>query len=147
MKEIKMADARLVTKYGEVLINFYPEVAPKTVASIKERIAEGFYDGLTFHRVIEGFMAQCGDAESSGREGVDYTLEAEFSEVEHTRGILSMARMGHDIHSASTQFFICYDAHPHLDGEYTVFGEVESGMEAVDQLKNGDEMVEFTLCD
>jgi cyclophilin family peptidyl-prolyl cis-trans isomerase len=140
-----MADARLVTKHGEVLINFYPDVAPKTVASIKERISEGFYDGLTFHRVIDGFMAQCGDAESSGREGVDYTLKAEFSEMEHKRGILSMARLGHDIHSASTQFFICYEDQPHLDGEYTIFGEVESGMEAVDELVNGDEMVEFTL--
>lgn len=142
-----MANAKLTTAHGEVLINFYPDVAPKTVASIKERIAEGFYDGLTFHRVIDGFMAQCGDPEASGRPNVDYNLEAEFSEVEHKRGILSMARMGHDIHSASTQFFICYDDTPHLDGDYTVFGEVESGMEAVDELVNGDEMIEFTLLD
>ncbi len=140
-----MADARLVTPHGEVLINFYPDVAPKTVAAMKARIQEGFFDGLTFHRVIDGFMAQGGDPEMSGRPNVDYNLEAEFSELEHKRGILSMARMGHDIHSASTQFFICYEDQPHLDGEYTIWGEVESGMEAVDEIVNGDEMIEFTL--
>ena len=74
-----MADARLLTKHGEVMINFYPDVAPKTVKAMKERIEEGFFDGLTFHRVIDGFMAQGGDPEMSGRPGVDYTLEAEFS--------------------------------------------------------------------
>lgn len=140
-----MADAKLVTSHGEILINFLPEVAPKTVESIKERISEGFYDGLTFHRVIDGFMAQGGDPEASGRPNVDYNLDAEFSELEHKRGTLAMARMGHDINSASTQFFICYEDCPHLDGEYTIFGEVESGMEAVDELVNGDEMTEVTL--
>lgn len=123
--------------YGRVVIEMYPEKAPKTVARIKELVRKGFYDGLLFHRVLEGFMAQGGDPKGDGTGGSGKNLPAEFNDVPHLRGTVSMAR-AQDPNSADSQFFICFAPAFHLDGQYTVWGRVASGMEFVDQLKRGE---------
>ena len=125
-------------KDGNVIIELLSDVAPNHVNQIKELTREGFYDGVPFHRVIEGFMAQTGDGENrNGTGGSDKPdLKNEFSNTSHLRGTVSMARTA-DPDSANSQFFICFDAAPHLDGQYTVFGQVIEGMEFVDGLKRG----------
>ncbi|MBO6288974.1 MAG: peptidylprolyl isomerase [Alphaproteobacteria bacterium] len=126
----------LQTKYGDVVIEMYPDVAPKHVERIKELVRQGFYNGLKFHRVIEGFMAQAGCPKGDGTGGSGHKLKAEFNRLQHKRGIVSMARaMNPD--SADSQFFICYADCPWLDGQYTIWGNVVSGMEFVDMLKKG----------
>jgi peptidylprolyl isomerase len=123
-------------KDGRVVIELLPQVAPNTVARIKELTRQGFYDGIVFHRVIEGFMAQTGDPTGTGTGGSGKNLDAEFSKTPHTRGAVSMARAD-DVNSADSQFFICFDRADFLDGKYTVFGKVTSGMEFVDKIKKG----------
>lgn len=123
-------------KDGEVVIEMFPEDAPNHVARIKELVREGFYNGLKFHRVIEGFMAQTGCPLGTGTGGSGKKLKAEFNKIPHTRGIVSMAR-AMDPDSADSQFFICYDDCPHLNGQYTVWGKVVSGMEFVDNIRKG----------
>ena len=126
----------LKTKYGDVIIEMFPDVAPNHVARIKELVRQEFYNGLKFHRVIEGFMAQAGCPRGDGTGGSGKKLKAEFNRTPHKRGIASMARsMMPD--SADSQFFICYADCPWLDGQYTVWGEVTSGMEYIDMLKKG----------
>jgi peptidylprolyl isomerase len=123
---------------GKVVIQLLPDVAPKHVARIKELAREKFYDGVVFHRVIDGFMAQTGDPTGTGMGGSSKpNLKAEFGTTSHDRGILSMARAG-DPNSANSQFFIVLDDSHFLDGQYTVFGKVISGMEFVDAIKKGD---------
>jgi cyclophilin family peptidyl-prolyl cis-trans isomerase len=123
-------------KDGRVVIQMRPDLAPKTVARIKELVRSGFYDGLVFHRVIEGFMAQTGDPKGDGTGGSGQKLPAEFSSGHHVRGTVSMARAA-DPNSADSQFFICFADAPHLDGQYTIWGQVVSGMEYVDNIKKG----------
>ena len=123
--------------YGRVVIQLLPDVAPQTVARIKELARQGFYDGTPFHRVIPNFMAQGGDPTGTGTGGSGKRLEAEFSAVKHVRGTVSMARSS-DVNSADSQFFICFAPAPHLDGQYTAFGQVIEGMEFVDRIKKGD---------
>jgi peptidylprolyl isomerase len=123
--------------YGRVVIQLRPDVAPKTVARIKELVRQGFYDGTPFHRVIRDFMAQGGDPTGTGTGGSGRRLEAEFSALKHGRGTVSMAR-GSDVNSADSQFFICFAPAPYLDGQYTIFGQVVQGMEFVDRIKKGD---------
>ena len=125
------------TTKGEVVIELYPDLAPNHVARIKELAREKFYDGLVFHRVIEGFMAQGGDPTGTGTSGSGKNLEAEFSKKKHVRGICSMAR-SNDPDSADSQFFIVYDEAPWLNGQYTVWGKVIEGMEAVDRFECGE---------
>ena len=126
----------LKTKDGDVVIEMFADVAPNHVARIKELVRQGFYNGLKFHRVIEGFMAQAGCPRGDGTGGSGKKLKAEFNKIRHQRGIVSMARaMNPD--SADSQFFICYADCPWLDGQYTVWGEVVSGMEYIDALKKG----------
>lgn len=126
----------LKTKNGDVVIEMYEDIAPNHVARIKELVRQGFYNGLKFHRVIEGFMAQAGCPKGDGTGGSGKKLKAEFNKMPHKRGTVSMARaMNPD--SADSQFFICYADCPWLDGQYTVWGEVTSGMEYVDALKKG----------
>ncbi len=122
---------------GRVVIELRPDLAPNHVARVKELAREGFYDGIVFHRVIDGFMAQTGDPTGTGMGGSELPdLKAEFTREPHIRGTLSMARSGHP-DSANSQFFIVLAPAPHLDGQYTVWGQVTSGMEFVDQIKKG----------
>jgi len=123
----------LETTHGRVVIELLPDLAPNHVARIKELASQGFYDGVVFHRVIEGFMAQTGDPTGTGRGGSGKNLKAEFSNVSHQRGTVSMARANHP-DSADSQFFICFDDASFLDGKYTVWGRVIEGMENVDKI-------------
>ncbi len=129
----------LQLKDGTVVIKLRPDLAPKHVERIKTLAREGFYDGVVFHRVIDGFMAQTGDPTGTGSGGSDYPdLPAEFSDVPYERGIVGMARTP-DPNSANSQFFIMFGPAPSLNGQYTVLGEVVSGMEHVDAIKKGDQ--------
>ncbi|MFO1145569.1 MAG: peptidylprolyl isomerase [Rhodospirillales bacterium] len=123
-------------KDGIVLIEMRPDLAPKHVARIRELTRKGFYDGLTFHRVIEGFMAQGGDPKGTGTGGSGVKLPAEFSKQPFVRGTVGMARSA-DPNSGDSQFFICFAPAPFLDGQYTVWGQVIQGMEYVDKIKRG----------
>lgn len=123
--------------HGRVVIELRPDLAPKHVARIKELTREGFYDGVAFHRVIDGFMAQGGDPTGTGAGGSGKKLPAEFNNEPHVRGICSMAR-AQDPNSADSQFFIVFDDARFLDGQYTVWGKVTSGMEFVDKIKRGE---------
>ncbi len=122
---------------GRVVIAMRPDLAPKHVARIKELVRQGFYDGLVFHRVIGGFMAQGGDPDGNGTGGSGQNLPAEFSSEPHVRGTVSMARSGHP-DSADSQFFIVLARSSWLDNQYTVWGRVIEGMKFVGQLKRGD---------
>ncbi len=122
---------------GDIVIKLRPDLAPKHVEQITRLAGEGFYDGLTFHRVIDGFMAQGGCPDGTGMGGADKNIPAEFSREPHVRGVCSMAR-SQNPNSASSQFFICFDDATFLDGQYTVWGEVETGMELVDALPKGE---------
>lgn len=161
-KEImKMAEQRVViqTKFGDMVLKFFPDVAPNHVDNFIKLASEGFYNGTTFHRVIPGFMIQGGDPNSKdhdksrhGMGGPGYTLKAEFNKKPHKRGTLSMARSAHP-DSAGSQFFICVADAPFLDGQYTVFGEVEKGMEVADKIvsqprdkrDNPNDRIEMTM--
>ena len=123
-------------KDGRVTIEMYPDKAPNHVARIKELVKEGFYDGIVFHRVIDGFMAQTGDPTGTGMGGSGQKLNAEFNELPHKRGTVSMARAQHP-DSADSQFFICFKDCSWLDGQYTIWGQVIDGMELVDNIKKG----------
>jgi cyclophilin family peptidyl-prolyl cis-trans isomerase len=157
----KMAETKAVieTKFGNIELKFFPEVAPNHVNNFIELAKKGFYDGTTFHRVIPGFMIQGGDPNSKnpdksmhGMGGPGHTVKAEFNEKPHKRGILSMARSSNP-DSAGSQFFICVADAPFLDRQYTVFGEVVSGIEVVDKIvsqprdkkDNPDERIEMKI--
>lgn len=136
--KVKDAENSLLLKLknGDVVIEMYPDAAPNHVARIKELVRSGFYNGLKFHRVIEGFMAQTGCPLGTGTGGSGKKLKGEFNRNPHKRGTVSMAR-AMDPDSADSQFFICFADCPWLDGQYTVWGEVTSGMEHVDAIKKG----------
>ena len=144
----------LKLKYGNVELELYPDVAPNHVKRFKTLANEGKYDGVVFHRVIEGFMAQTGDVKFGNSKSPNFNLDlagtgnsdlpdlkAEFSDIPHLRGILSAART-QDPNSANSQFFICLDSAPHLDRQYTVFGKVVKGMEFIDMIKKGEPVVD-----
>lgn len=129
---------------GEFIVELYPQYAPETVANFVKLVGEGFYDGLTFHRVVDGFMVQGGDPQGNGYGGSDEEIFGEFASngftqntLSHQRGVISMARSG-DPDSASSQFFICYDDASFLDGNYAAFGMVVEGMEVVDSFLDGE---------
>jgi peptidyl-prolyl cis-trans isomerase B (cyclophilin B) len=137
-----MADTKAIihTKFGDITLSFFPEDAPKHVNNFIELAKKDFYNQTIFHRVIPGFMIQGGDPNSKsedksqhGTGGPGYNLKAEFNSNSHKRGALSMARSGHP-DSAGSQFFICVSDVPHLDGQYSVFGEVTEGMDVVDKI-------------
>ena len=136
--------------YGDVEIELYPEKAPNHVKRFKELANSGKYDGVVFHRVIDGFMAQTGDVKFGNSNSSDFNLamagtggsdlpnlKAEFTDVPHVRGVISAARSA-DPNSANSQFFICFESAPHLDRQYSAFGKVIKGMEFVDMIKKGD---------
>lgn len=138
-KNIDPKDILIIeTKYGKTEFELLPNLAPNHVKRIKTLANEGFYDGVVFHRVIDGFMAQTGDPTGTGTGGSNLPdLKSEFTEEPHLRGVLSMARAMNP-HSANSQFFIMLDNSPHLDNQYSVFGRVIKGMEFIDQIKKGD---------
>jgi len=127
----------LETTQGPVTIEMRPDLAPGHVARIKELVREGFYDGIVFHRVIDGFMAQTGCPQGTGTGGSGKKLKAEFNAEPHVRGTASMARAASP-DSADSQFFICFDDAPFLNKQYTVWGKVTEGMENVDKIKRGE---------
>ncbi len=142
-----------VKGHGDIVVKLAPEVAPITVANFQKLVGEGFYDGLTFHRVSSGFMIQGGDPKGDGTGGSPDKIKGEFSangvknDLSHKRGVISMARSSNDMNSASSQFFICHADSTFLDGQYAAFGEVVDGMSVVDSVaavevtynKRGDE--------
>ena len=137
----------LETKNGRVTIRLRPDLAPKHVAQIKALVKRGFYDGLVFHRVISGFMAQTGDPKGNGTGGSDLpNVPAEFTQTPFRRGSCGMARSS-EPNSANSQFFICLAEASFLNGQYTMFGEVTSGMEVVDKIKKGDQARNGTVSD
>jgi len=135
--------AVMKTSAGEMVIEFWSDVAPKTVENFKKLAREGFYDGTTFHRIIKGFMIQGGDPNTKdptktslyGTGGPGHTVKAEFNQRKHVRGVLSMARSA-DPNSAGSQFFVCHGAAPFLDGKYTAFGRLIQGDDVLDQIAN-----------
>jgi peptidylprolyl isomerase/peptidyl-prolyl cis-trans isomerase B (cyclophilin B) len=129
---------------GEIRIEFYPDDAPKTVENFVTLAKKGFYNGLTFHRVVPDFVVQGGCPKGNGTGGPGYTIKAEFNTQKHVRGTVAMAR-SQSPDSAGSQFYICYGPTPHLDGNYTVFGKVVAGMELVDQVKQGDRMTTVAI--
>ena len=128
-----------IKDYGEIELELYPDKAPITVENFVKLVNQGFYNGLTFHRVIKGFMIQGGCPKGNGTGGPGYTIKGEFASngvnnpIKHTRGVISMAR-AYDPNSAGSQFFIMHKDAPHLDGQYAAFGEVTKGIEVVDKV-------------
>ncbi len=137
MADDKQDTLLMETSTGSVTIKLRPDLAPNHVARIKELVQDGFYDGVVFHRVIDGFMAQTGDPTGTGMGGSGKKLKAEFSKQPHVRGTVSMAR-AQNPDFGDSQFFICFADARFLDGQYTVWGEVIDGMEAVDKIKRGE---------
>jgi len=128
----------------EIRLELFPQDAPKTVENFVTLAKKGFYNGLTFHRVVPGFVVQGGCPKGNGTGGPGYTVPAEFNKNKHVRGSLAMAR-SQDPDSAGSQFYFTYGAQPHLDNNYTVFGKVTSGMEHVDSIRQGDRMTSITI--
>ena len=124
-------------KDGRVVIQMYPDLAPKHVARIKELVRKGFYDGIVFHRVIEGFMAQTGDPTGTGTGGTGQKIPAEFTDKPFIRGAVGMARSASP-DSADSQWFICFKPSFFLDGQYTIWGQVTQGMDVVDKITRGE---------
>jgi len=147
LKEMKMMKKGYIEleNGGNVEIEFLPEEAPNTVANFEKLANSGFYNGLSFHRVIPGFVAQGGDPNGNGTGGPGWQIDCETSTntTKHAKGVLSMAHAGKN--TGGSQFFICYGPQPHLDGVHTVFGKVISGMEHIDNVQQGDKMKEVKV--
>jgi len=135
---------RVETELGSFTFELFPEEAPNTVANFKALAGKGFYDGLTFHRVIAGFVAQGGDPKGNGTGGPGYHVKAEFNAHKHITGAVAMARSS-DPDSAGSQFYICYGAHPNLDDQYTIFGQITEGQDVVDQITKGTVMKKVSV--
>jgi len=138
-----MAEKKIGTieleKGGTIVIEFYSDVAPNTVANFEKLANSGFYNGLNFHRVVPDFVVQGGDPNGDGTGGPGYKIKAEFNERKHLTGTVAMAR-SQDPNSAGSQFYICLKPQPYLDRNYTVFGQVTEGMELVENIRKGDKM-------
>ena len=134
------------TTEGKFKVKLFADLVPKTVENFVTLAKKGFYNGLNFHRVVPDFVVQGGCPKGNGTGGPGYTIKAEFNKQKHLRGTLAMARSQHP-DSAGSQFYICYGNTPHLDGQYTVFGKVVSGMELVDRIKQGDKMTSVTIAE
>ncbi len=131
---------------GRVIIELRPDIAPKHTARYKELARQGYFDGVTFHRVIDGFMAQAGDPTGTGSGGTGQLIPAEFSKEPFVRGVLGAARKPHDVNSADSQFFIMFGTNSSLNGDYTVFGRVVEGMELVDKLNRCEPQMNQPHC-
>lgn len=144
--------ATVETDRGVIVIELYPEVAPKTVENFEKLVTDGFYNNLTFHRVVPGFVVQGGDPAGNGTGGPGYDVVGEIKAGEkHLRGSVATARTGDQVNpgrrSSGSQFYICLDPQPGLDNQYTIFGAVITGMDVVDKIKVGDHMKKLTLSD
>jgi cyclophilin family peptidyl-prolyl cis-trans isomerase len=140
----KDSKARISTSKGDIVFTFYPDEAPQHCAAFMKLAEAGFYDGLSFHRVEPGFVVQGGDPSGNGTGGPGYKLKAEFNERPHVRGTVAMARAGHP-DSAGSQFYICLDDARFLDRQYTVFGQMIDGFDALDAIRVGDTMNKVTI--
>lgn len=138
-RDAKNLQARITTPHGDIVFKFYADDAPTTVAAFIKLARAGFYDGLNFHRVEPGFVVQGGCPEGTGRGGPGYNLREEFNKRKHVQGTVAMAR-AQSPNSAGSQFYICLEAAPFLDNQYTVFGQVTSGFDKVQKIKVGDKM-------
>lgn len=141
--------ATIVTDKGNIVIELHAKIAPKTVENFVKLANKGFYNGLTFHRVVPGFVIQGGDPKGDGTGGPGYDLEAEISDLKHLAGTVAMARKPDEVNpqrrSSGSQFYICLDAIPYLDGQYTIFGQVIEGMDTVLRIAQGDVMRKVTI--
>lgn len=137
--------AIIKTIHGNITLRFYPKQAPNTVTRVLQLLNDGFYDGLPFHRVVEGGFIQTGDPTSTGKGGSGVILKAEFSELQHIKGTVAMARSHNDVDSADSQFYIALTTLPHLDGKYTIFGQVTEGIEVLDKIKKDDKILSFQV--
>lgn len=144
-KGLSKANITVKTVHGNIVFKLYPNQAPITVARIIELANEGFYDGLTFHRVVPGFVVQGGDPNGDGTGGSGKKLKAEFSNLQHVKGTVAMARAGGDEDSADSQFYIALNTLPHLDGSYTVFGQVTEGLDTVEKIQKGDKIISMSF--
>lgn len=141
-----LSHARVIIKtgHGNVIFKFYPKEAPETVTRIIELIQQSFYDGLKFHRVVPGFVVQGGDPTGTGTGGSGHKLKAEFSNLQHIKGTVAMAR-AQNPDSADSQFYIALTTLPHLDKKYTIFGQVVKGLEILDKISQGDKIISMFL--
>lgn len=138
-----MKTAKIETAHGTMVLELFEKDAPGTVANFEKLVSEGFYDGLTFHRVIPNFMIQGGCPNGTGSGGPGYKIPCEINGNKHLRGSLSMAHAGPN--TGGSQFFVCHAPQPHLDGVHTVFGRVTEGVEIVDKVRGGDKMTKVTV--
>lgn len=143
-KMMSLTEAVIKTRYGNIVFKFYPKQAPVTTKRIMDLIKQGFYNGLTFHRVIPGFVAQGGDPTGTGTGGSGQNIKAEFNNLQHIEGTIAMAR-SQDPNSADSQFYISLNRLPHLDGKYTIFGQVVKGLDLIHKIKKGDKIISLTL--
>lgn len=141
---MSQATAIIVTKKGIMKFKFFPKDAPATVKRIAELINQGFYNGLKFHRVVEGFVIQGGDPQGNGTGGSGQRIKAEFNKRRHQEGTVAMARAA-DPDSADSQFYIAFGPAPHLDGQYSVFGQVVEGLDVIRKIRVGDEMLKVII--
>lgn len=139
----KQVFAEITTAEGTMKLELYFQKAPNTVANFMHLVDSGFYKGLTFHRIIQGFMAQAGDPNGDGTGGPGYKIDDEFSDLKHEAGTLSMANAGPN--TAGSQFFICHMTQPHLDGRHSVFGKLVSGFDVLTRLERGDPMLDVKV--
>lgn len=144
VEKARTSQVRVATDKGDILFTFYPEDAPMHSAAFIKLAEAGFYDGLAFHRVEPGFVVQGGDPDGNGTGGPGYRLKAEFNDRPHLRGTVAMARSS-DPHSAGSQFYICLDDSRFLDKNYTVFGQMSDGFEALDAIRRGDRMTKVSV--
>jgi len=144
IERARNSQARIAPPKGDIVFTFFPDEAPMHVAAFMKLAEAGFYTGLTFHRVEPNFVVQGGDPDGNGTGGPGYSLKAEFSKLPHLRGTVAMARSSNP-DSAGSQFYICLDDARFLDNQYTVFGQMSSGFEALDAIRRGDEMTSVTL--
>lgn len=142
--EAKTLRARIHTAKGDIVFAFYPNEAPQHCAAFVKLARAGFYDGLTFHRVEPGFVIQGGDPSGNGTGGPGYQIDAEFSSLPHIKGTVAMARSSNP-NSAGSQFYICHGDTPHLDKQYTVFGQTTEGQDVIDAIRVGDVMESVTI--
>ena len=144
LERARTSQARIQTDKGDIVFSFFPNDAPNHSAAFIKLADAGFYDNLTFHRVEPGFVVQGGDPDGNGTGGPGYKLKAEFNGKPHLRGTVAMARSS-DPNSAGSQFYICLDDARFLDNQYTVFGQMSDGFEALDQIRRGDKMIKVSI--